>query len=1006
MHVFGPWLPLAENGSAAFPVGFWAVFPWLALAISIFLFAWVHRKRLQQERRLREQTEDALWLSEDRFRRAFEQAPIGMVKTDPDGRFVDFNRRFCSMLGYSGDELRGKSLLKVTFIEDLEATRQAVQVLEKGEQDQISLEKRFVHKNGQNRWANTTVSALHDQQGALQGFIAAVEDVTDRRESEKSLNFQRQRLDMALWGANAGLWDWSVESDDLVTGEIWNTMLGYTPQQLDEAFGASMRRLTELVHPDDLPKLQQALEDHVDGRTDACRSEFRMKTAEGKWKWIQGIGKAAHRDAGGKGTRLVGVHLDIDSFKETEARESDRQARRKRLQDALAKLAQSQKLTSGNLKAAYAEISEAASEGLDIDRVSIWLFDAEQSLIHCEELYDRQIPGHDSGWELFASDFPEYFRALKQEIPIAASDAWHDPRTASFREVYLEPLGITSMLDVPLQVGGQLLGVICHEHRGPMRNWSVDERNFARSINNFVVIASETSRRRKAQKAAEASRHRFETVLNGLDALVYVADMDDHELLFMNECGRRMWGDALGRKCWAVLQGDGKDPCSDCTNPKLLDASGLPTGVHVREEYDSTHKRWYQCRDQAIRWPDGRWVRLEVAVDITEIRETERALQQVNEKLLESEGRLKEAEKIAQMGHWELDRDHDRLFWSDEIYRIFELEASSCSPDYQVFQSLVHPEDQEIVNQTYGKFLHTQENYEQVYRLKMPEGRIKFVRETYSTLFHPNGEPWLSRGTIADISELARVQQELQESNLRLQELDRLKSMFIASMSHELRTPLNSIIGFSGLFLQGILGEIDEEQRDSLERIHRSGNHLLSLISDVIDISKIEAGRLDSSPSHFFLHEVLKQAVDTVRGQAEAKNLTLEVEAECNPEIFSERRRLLQCLLNYLSNAVKFTEDGGITVKVGPLDDGVEIQVIDTGIGISKEDEIKLFEAFERLDSHLRVKAGGTGLGLYLTKKIAEELLQGQVFVESELGAGSTFGLRIPLHLREAELVI
>ncbi len=250
---------------------------------------------------------------------------------------------------------------------------------------------------------------------------------------------------------------------------------------------------------------------------------------------------------------------------------------------------------------------------------------------------------------------------------------------------------------------------------------------------------------------------------------------------------------------------------------------------------------------------------------------------------------------------------------------------------------------------------------------------------------------------------LKRHSVELEAANQRLKELDQLKSMFIASMSHELRTPLNSIIGFSGILLQGIVGELNDEQKNSLERIHRSGNHLLGLISDVIDISKIEAGRIDTFFEQFPLKELVDESIDCIRPLAEAKGLKLIVNADSWPLMYSDRKRLLQCLLNYLSNAVKFSVQGKITVSVGVKADNVEIKVSDQGIGIAKDDIPKLFEAFERLDTHLRVKAGGTGLGLYLTKKIAKQLLHGHVEVESQLGYGSDFTLLVPVNMEKIQ---
>ncbi len=232
---------------------------------------------------------------------------------------------------------------------------------------------------------------------------------------------------------------------------------------------------------------------------------------------------------------------------------------------------------------------------------------------------------------------------------------------------------------------------------------------------------------------------------------------------------------------------------------------------------------------------------------------------------------------------------------------------------------------------------------------------------------------------------------ELSLANSKLKELDQLKSMFIASVSHELRTPLNSIIGFSDMMMRGTFGELGDKYQDYITRINHSGQHLLSLITDIIDISKIESGRIDLELSDFELHEVVIEAVNNIREQAESKGLKLEVDIQQGLQLYTDKRRLLQCILNFLSNAVKYSEDGKITVSAKDRGDKFMLLVRDTGIGISEKDMPRLFDAFERIDSHLRVKAGGTGLGLYLTKKVVSELLQGEIHAQSKLGSGSTF---------------
>lgn len=253
-------------------------------------------------------------------------------------------------------------------------------------------------------------------------------------------------------------------------------------------------------------------------------------------------------------------------------------------------------------------------------------------------------------------------------------------------------------------------------------------------------------------------------------------------------------------------------------------------------------------------------------------------------------------------------------------------------------------------------------------------------------------------------AEVKRRTAELEEANRRLRELDQLKSMFIASMSHELRTPLNSIIGFTGITLQGLSGELNDTQRDQLQRVEKAGKHLLSLINDVIDISKVEAGRIDVFPTEFSLQDVIDEAAGDIQPLAAKKQLSLKVDVpEGDITLFSDRQRLLQCILNLLGNAVKFTEKGGISLSVREAGEAIDIAVADTGIGIAKADLPRLFEAFERLESHLRIKAGGTGLGLYLTRRICTTLLHGKISVRSAPGRGSVFTLRIPKRLEKSD---
>jgi PAS domain S-box-containing protein len=256
-----------------------------------------------------------------------------------------------------------------------------------------------------------------------------------------------------------------------------------------------------------------------------------------------------------------------------------------------------------------------------------------------------------------------------------------------------------------------------------------------------------------------------------------------------------------------------------------------------------------------------------------------------------------------------------------------------------------------------------------------------------------------------DITQKKILQASLIKARESAESADRIKSMFVASMSHELRTPLNSIIGFLGVVLQGMSGELNPKQKDQLGRAYHSAKHLLSLISDVIDISKIEAGFLQIHTESFALKPMFNEVVNVIHHIAEGKHLDLQI--DCSEAIIlqTDRKRLYQAILNVVSNAVKYTEAGSVTVEAKIINEDLIITTQDTGIGISQSGLEQLFKPFERAESHLKIKTLGTGLGLYLTRKILTQLLGGSIEVESQPGVGSTFTIKVPIKISEQTLL-
>jgi len=262
--------------------------------------------------------------------------------------------------------------------------------------------------------------------------------------------------------------------------------------------------------------------------------------------------------------------------------------------------------------------------------------------------------------------------------------------------------------------------------------------------------------------------------------------------------------------------------------------------------------------------------------------------------------------------------------------------------------------------------------------------------------------------TFADQAVIAienvRLFDEIQDKSRQLAEASQHKSQFLANMSHELRTPLNAILGYTELILDSIYGDVPEKARAVLDRIQRNGRHLLGLINEVLDLSKIEAGQLVLSLADYSLKNVVETVFTAVEQLAKEKKVsfTLDVTSDL-PRGHGDERRLTQVLLNLAGNAIKFTDEGAVTIKASAADGSFEVAVLDTGPGISAVDQVKLFQEFQQADNSITRKKGGTGLGLAISKRIIE-MHGGRIWVESVVGQGSTFSFTLPVMVLQQQI--
>ncbi len=338
---------------------------------------------------------------------------------------------------------------------------------------------------------------------------------------------------------------------------------------------------------------------------------------------------------------------------------------------------------------------------------------------------------------------------------------------------------------------------------------------------------------------------------------------------------------------------------------------------------------------------------------------TERKLAEAQ--IRESEAHLAEAQRIAKIGSWEMNIPSDTIKWSDQIDEIFGVARSEPGSAYRALNEFVHPADRGRFQAALQAALGGRERLDIEYRIILPDGREKVVHALADLKVDEDGHPRSLAGTLHDITDRAQMEAE-REKRHRAEAADRVKSAFLATMSHELRTPLNSIIGFTGIVLQGLAGPLNSEQTKQLGLVRSSARHLLALVNDVLDISKIEAGQLEVARAPFDLRQSIAKVRAIVEPQAQAKGLALHVEV--SPELreaVGDERRFEQILFNLLSNAIKFTDHGVVSLAAEPVahfrfsgaepgQPAIRVKVSDTGIGIKPEDLETLFQPFRQID--------------------------------------------------------
>lgn len=402
--------------------------------------------------------------------------------------------------------------------------------------------------------------------------------------------------------------------------------------------------------------------------------------------------------------------------------------------------------------------------------------------------------------------------------------------------------------------------------------------------------------------------------------------------------------------------------------------------------------------DKAMR-RDGSMITIHLSVDeiilknerhfiaaLIDITENENLLEQLT---LTSE-RSTLAQRFAQIGFWDWTIASGDLYWSERIAPMFGYELGDLETSYENFLSAIHPEDREKVTSAVNDCVANGARYDIEHRVIWPDGTIRWLLERGDVIRDESGKPLRMLGVVQDITSRKELEQEIIHAKEAAERSARAKSVFLANMSHEIRTPMNAVVGLTEVVLET---DLTHEQRDHLRTVRNSAKSLLSLLNDILDISKLESGKLGLEKTIFHLPRLLKETIQTLdlTAREKALELNLTVHEDLFHCVVGDPSRLRQILINLVGNAIKFTPKGEVTLSVEPLKEGLlHFAVRDSGIGMTEKQLSKIFEPFTQADDSTARRFGGTGLGTTISKQLVE-LMQGTIWAESEIGKGTTF---------------
>jgi PAS domain S-box-containing protein len=822
---------------------------------------------------------------------------------------------------------------------------------------EIKAETRVILPDGGSRWIEWRIRGLHDGDGRLMGSIGLAFDIDERKRQEAELAEARRvlqanadRLAVAIKAARAAVFDLDVENRTAWCSPEVEAMAG-RPLAYDDID----RPAWSVCHPDDVARVNASIR-MAEGRT-LAPVQWRLVDAAGGVRWVESNGEVTF-GADGRIKRVIGVLVDIDDNKRQETAlldsRRDAQANAERLQ--LAMMA-----------------SRAGVFEIDFLTQTFW----------CSPEFD-EVVGQKLGFEdvrapvwpiIYPDDRPRVFDTLAaMDGVLMPSVQWRVQRPdGSLRWV-------------------ESNGLIYRDADG-----------LAQRITGTIVDIDDRKRQeaevQESRRAAEEAAERVKLAMASARAGVFEIKVETRSFWcsseFVQIVGRQLAYDEADGPAWAVCHPD--------------DAARLEESVRASRGRELAALEWRLIRpDGEIRWVEttgrtyldehGRVNRIVgIIVDVDERKRQQLKLDEARTALQVNAERLKLALAAAQAGIFETDLRNGAFWCSPEFERIVGRRLSA--EEAAGIWPMIHPDDQAQVQATIEECRRTRAAHTLLEtRVVLPGGQVRWIDSHVLMHRDENGALAKMVGLVFDADERKRQELNLIEAERAASAAAEAKAQFLANMSHEIRTPMNGVLGILNLLSREAL---PDEALRLVAEAEGCGSMLSQLLNDVIDFSRIEAGRLTLAPEAVDTAGVLSSVAELMRPQAEAKGVDLQVHVEGDDAwVVIDPVRLRQVLFNLIGNAIKFTPAGSVRARLvvrdgEPGHKRLRFAVQDTGVGIPRAAQAKLFQRFQQADGSTAREFGGSGLGLVITRALAE-MMGGYVGFTSVEGRGSTFWIDVP----------